>query len=312
MEDIIIKSNTPIEFTEEEKKFKMTNTEPFKLLVIEPNEIKDRDWTNIDYLYNLVNDKFCHYLSVHPDDYIEFMSKHLKIEEYTEPYIKVQIIFEEKDYITEMMYVEVRKENQDKYKINEFANLLNIGQDKIYGNIIINRSYVSSTNNDMHLDNITPEKMLNSLHKRVNTTAILYDSDYECYKEVEVFGPIDIFANNYFESKKYNIKKIELAFLKHNINIWYTEDEYGITDVCGKLIPENTKVDKMIVFSMWTVDYRDSLYLDEFNKIIKLSKKIDDYNTPPELVKEEKDHLGREILKNKYKILNLMCEKIKL
>jgi hypothetical protein len=306
METIVIKSDKPIEITEEENKVKMTNILPFKLLVIEPNQIKDRDWSHPDYLHDLVNEKFCNYHNVKPDEYIEFMGKHLNVHEYIDPYIKVEVIFEEKDYITEMMYVEIKKEDEEKYVLNEFANLLNIGHDKIFGNVIINRSYVSSNNNDMHLDDITPDKLQYSLYKRVNTTIILYDSDNESFKEEEVVGPIDVYAEKFFDSKKYNIKKEEISFLKHNICIWYTEDTFGSSNIVGKLIPNNIKIDKMIVFSMWTEDYRDSLYLEEFNKIINLSKKLTDYNTPAEYTKEEKDHLGRDIIINKYKILNLM------
>jgi hypothetical protein len=306
MESIVIRSDKPIEITEEENKVKMSNTSSFKLLVIEPNQIKDRDWSQPNYLHDLVNDKFCKYLSVNPDEYIKFMGEHLEVEKYNEPYVKIEVIFEEKDYITEMMYVEVKKEDEDKYVLNEFANLLNIGHDKIFGNVIINRSYVSSTNNDMHLDDITPDKLQYSLYKRANTTVILYDADNESFKEEDVFGPIDVYAEKFFDSKKYNIKKEEISFLKHNICIWYTEDEYGLSNIIGNLIPYNIKVDKMLVFSMWTEDYRDSLYLEEFNKMINISKKITDYNVPEEYIKEEKDHLGRDIVKNKYKILNLM------
>ena len=92
----------------------------------------------------------------------DYHKKKIEVEKYKEPYIKVQLIFEEKDYITEIMYVEVPEGQEDNYILNEFANLLNINEDKIYGNVIINRSYVSSTNNDMHLDNITSDKLLNS------------------------------------------------------------------------------------------------------------------------------------------------------
>ena len=52
--------------------------------------------------------------------------------------------------------------------------------------------------------------------------------------------------------------------------------------------------------------YRDSLYLSELNKIILLSKKLKDYTIPKEYLKEEKDNLGRDIVKNKYKILDMI------
>ncbi len=306
MNNIVINNDTPLDIKEEENKVKMTNKEPFTLLVIEPNQIKDRDWSHINYLHDLVNDKFCHYLSVHPDDYINFIGEHLKVDKYYQPYIKVEVIFEEKDYITEIMYVEVKKEDEDKYELNEFANLLNVGEDKIFGSVIVNRTFISSINNDMHLDNITPEKLESSLYKRANTTVILYDSDTESFKEEDIFGPMDVFSEKFFEDKKYNIKKIELKFLQHNLFIWFTEDDYGTQDIIANLIPKNIKVDKMIVFSMWTEDYRDSLYLDEFKKIIKLSNKLTDFVTPAEYNKEEKDNIGRNIIKNKYKILELI------
>jgi len=306
---IIINNDEPLEITDEQNKLKMSNKEPFKLLVIEPNQIKEREWSESNYLHNLVNDKFCHYLSVNPDDYLEFIGKHLNITEHFQPYIKVEVIFEEKDYITEMMYVEVKKEDEEKYVLNEFANLLNIGEDKIYGSVILNRTFISSTNNDMHLDDITPDKLEHSLYKRANTTALLYDSDNDTgttsFVEHNVFGPMDLFSETFFGSKKYNIKKEEISFLKHNLVIWYTEDEYGTANVCGSLLPKNINIDKMIVFSMWTEEYRDSLSLEEFNKIIYLSNKLKDYYTPAEFNKDEKDSLGRNIIKNKYKILQL-------
>jgi hypothetical protein len=304
--NVVIRDDTPINITEEENKVKMTNTDHFTLLVIEPNEIKDRDWSHPDYLLNLVNDKFCQYIKVHPEDYIPFIGKYLEIEKYTEPYIKVELIFEEKNYITEIMYIEVKEEDVPKYKLNEFGSLLYMGQDKICGNIIINRTYLSTTNNEMHLDDITPEKLYKSLYKRANTTCILYNSENEELKEEDIFGPMDIYADNFFGEKKYYIKKKEVLFLKHVINIWYTEDELGMSDIVGNLIPKDIKIDKMIVFSMWNEDYRDSLYLSEFNKMILLSIKLNNFDIPAELVKEEKDTLGRDIIKNKYKILDLI------
>ncbi len=201
------------------------------------------------------------------------------------------------------MYVDMEGE-EDIHPPNEFAMLLNITEDKIYNNAILTRSYVSSTDDTMHLDDISPNKLEKSFFRRANTTVVIYDSDNEEYKEDIVFGPLDAYADGFFGEKRFNIKKIELPFLKHNLNIWYTEDKYGSLDVFGNLIPDTTRVDKMIVFSMWSEDFRDSFHMEEFNKIKYLSKKLTDYTTPSEYTKDEKDSLGRDIIKNKYKVLN--------
>ncbi len=108
----------------------------------------------------------------------------------------------------------------------------------------------------------------------------------------------------FFSENRYRIKKIELAFLKHNINVWYTEDKYGTLDCFGNILPDIARVDKMIVFSMWSDEYRHNLTMKEFEMIRFLSKKLESYDVPKELLTEENDELGRNIIKNKYRILH--------
>jgi hypothetical protein len=282
------------------------NTKSFDILVIEPNVIKDREWTDPEYLKKLSNDSFCRYITVEPEKFVEVMGRELLVEKYTEPYVKIQVISEEENYIMEIMYIENISGH-----INEFGMLLNRNDDKIAGNVLVTRTYVSSTDNTMYFDNITPEKVEDMLYCRANTKIITFDSDEEKYNEFSLFGPLDIFSDNFFGENRFNIKKLELAFLKHNLNIWYTEDKYGNLDVAGNILPDTTRVDKMIVFSMWSDEYRDSLTLEEFNKIIYLSKKLDNYLVSEDYMKIEKDELGREIIKNKYKILNQFYKKYK-
>jgi hypothetical protein len=293
----------------DEDKIHFENKEPFKALVITPNQIEGRNWASDTYLQDLTNDTFCKYVKVNPstEDYLNFLEESLDLKGFQEynksdPYIKMQVIYEEKDYVYEIMYFDI--EQGPGKLLNEFATLLNVNNDKIIGNAIITRSFVSSIDDKMHLDNITPEIIQQMLFKRANTKVVLYDSDNETYSETLVLGSMDDYAELFFEEKKFQIKKLELPFLKHNINIWYTEDKYGNLDVCGNLLPDTCRVDKMIVFSFWADDFRDSFSLEEFKKIIYLSKKLTDYTTPHEYTTEEKDELGRNIIKNKYRVLN--------
>ncbi len=295
-----------------EKLIKIPNNDSFDVLVIEPNHIRDRDWSHVDYLYNLANDTFCHYKKTNPTEYLTQVYEYLKGDSYIEPNIKVELIAEEPEYITEIMYIELDHVH-DKLpdsELNEFATLLNINGDKIYGNALLCRTYISNETDDMYFDNVTPDKIHTLLHRRANTSVVIYDSDTEEYKEEVVFGPLEVFSDNFFSEKKYAITKTELPFLRHNINIWYSEDKYGNLDVCGNLLPDECRVDKMIMFSMWTDEYRDSFTLNEFNKIKTLSKKLSNYLVPEDLDKDDKDAMGRPIIKNKYKILHKVYNRL--
>ena len=293
----------------EENKITLGNTEPFKVLLITPNKIEDREWSDEKYLHTLVNDTFCNYINISPDKYLEMIVEHLNVAKHNNPDVQVQVVAEHKNHIYEIMYIPVKQ--GPKNEVNEFGTLLNINDDIIIGNAILYKTYISHEDNTMYYEDVTPEDVKHMLFKRANTTIITYDSDDEVYKEEVLFGPLDIYAESFFGVNKYNIKKVELPFLKHNINIWYTVDKYGNLDVAGNLLPELDRVDKMIVFSMWTTEYRDSFTLDEFNKIKHLSKKLtfDEYILKED--KDEKDELGRLIVKNKYKILFQYYNKFK-
>ncbi len=292
----------------ENEKLTLRNKDPFNVLVITPNKIEDRDWTDPLYLSKLTNDTFCNYLSLEPSNYVDFIIKHLEIkEDMPNTDVKVQIIYENKNYIYEIMYIYV--ENGPKDKVNEFATLLNINNDIIIGNAIVTKTYIPLDNDNTEYESISADNIEQLLFNRANTQIILYNSDDEEYKEFLLFGPLDIYADMYFGEKKYNIKKKELPFLKHNINIWYTEDEYGNNNIIGNLLDKNIKVDKMIVFSMFSDEYRCSLTLEEFNQIKELSIKMDDYILNDEVLKDEKDELGRYVIKNKYKILHQYYKK---
>jgi hypothetical protein len=158
----------------------------------------------------------------------------------------------------------------------------------------------------MHFEDAESSYIIDFMNRRVNTTIVTYDAEDEQYNEIVVVGPIDTFVQSFFSGNSYNIKKKELAFLRHNVNVWYTEDKYGCLDVFGNILDDIARVDKMIVFSMWSDEYRDSFTLDEFNKIKYLSKKLTTYTVPEELDKNQLDELGRVIIKNKYKILNII------
>jgi len=111
------------------------------------------------------------------------------------------------------------------------------------------------------------------------------------------FENLDNFVENYFIEKP--IKK-ETAFLRHNLNIYYTKNNEGIK--LGNLI--NEKVDQCLFFSKLSDVIFTGITLKEINQIISLSEKMTNFDVLAEDMKSETDDLGRPILKNKYRILN--------
>ena len=292
------------------KYIKLENTKPYMVLVVSPNTINDREWSSPSYLHSLVNDTFCKYETIDPKDYIEKIATFLQVNNYAYPDVKVHVISENVDYIDEIMYIDVFPEYKIESLKNEFATLLNIDGEIIFGNAIITRTMIPSTDNitdnsaNMWYIDINSSDIEEMLHRRVNTNVVVYDSDEELYSNLQLSGSLDTFAETFFGEAQYTYKKLELGFLKHNLNIWYSENKYGSLDVFGNILPELARVDRMIVFTMWTDNYRGNIYLDEFNKIKYLSKKLKDYNVKEEYETESFDHLNRLIIKNKYRVLN--------
>ena len=292
------------------KHIKLENTKSFMVMVISPNTIADRDWLDPIYLKTLTNDTFCKYEMIDPKDYIMKIATFLEINNYAYPDVKVHVISENVDYIDEIMYVDVFTEYKIDSLKNEFATLLNIDGDIIFGNAIVTRTMIPST--DSIIDNtanmwyidVTSSNIEEMLHRRVNTNVIAYDSDEDMPCNLQINGSLDTFAETFFGEAQYTYKKLEIGFLKHNLNIWYSENKYGSLDAFGNILPELCRVDRMIVFTMLSDNYRGNIYLDEFNKIKYLSKKLKDYNIPEEYEKDNFDHLNRLIIKNKYRVLN--------
>ena len=100
---------------------------------------------------------------------------------------------------------------------NEFGLIQNSGDKRIYGNVIVMKTYMPMRNNSMVLKDIHSSDIKEILHSRANTKVILYDNGD--YMEKELFGPMDEFANTFFEEEDlYRIENSK-SFLKHNINI---------------------------------------------------------------------------------------------
>jgi hypothetical protein len=304
-------NDLPDDFKGDNDKLKFENKGEFNFMLIKPNKISKMDWMDDNYLNDLVNSDFISYHKSTTDTFVETIGTLLEIYKFDYPDVKVQLFYEEPNYHYELLYVNLLPKYKTDDMDNEFALMLqNYGDEKIFGNVLVMKSYVPVNNmNKMLISKINNEDIIRIMFDRVNTKCIIYDNcDYE---EKRIFGPIDKFADTFFEEEDlYRIQKIELPFLKHNINIWFTKFEYGDEGVCGGLL-KHLRINKCIVFTLIDDNYRGNLSMEEFNKIKYLSTKLEDYLTPADIDEEERDDIGRIIIKNRFRILELMYNKFK-
>ena len=243
------------------------------------------------------------YVTTTNEDFMTSLGTALEIDSLTDTKrnitIKKAIISEQPNHIYEIMYIDSTElTNKDDTKINNIATLLNTNGDTIYYNAVILKTNVSPDSNDMTIERIYKSDIADILYNRVNTSIVIYDTEW---KQVKIKGDIDKYCITFFEYLRY--KKKELKFLMHNINIWYIENKYDEM-VCDKLI--NIGVEKCIIFIKDSETIRGNITVEEVNKILYLSKVLTSYEIPEEIAIEPMDEYGRNIIYNKYKVLNIM------
>ena len=172
-------------------------------------------------------------------------------------------------------------------------------------NLLIKNYIASNDSNSMILVDSTEIDVKNILYNRVFTNIVLWDITNK-WKEERIIGSLDIYAQTFFE--EYEYKKLTVDFLMYNLNIWYLEEPYeGNRTICGDLL--TIPIDKCIIFVMKSNELRGNISLDEVQKIIYLSKIMDDYKLSGEYMLNERDEHGRKIIHTKYKILNKYYKK---
>lgn len=283
---------------------KMENTDDFNILLIKNNKINNISWLDNDYTKKIINLDIFKTFITNQTNFIEILYNSFDINnlDISNVTIKNEIIGEEPYYVYELLYINTENsiyENDD--NINELATLLLLNNEKVYLNAIILKSYLPSLNDSMLFVDIVKEDISRILHNRVYTKIVTWDWD-NSWKEIEVNNDLNNYAKTFFDDLDY--KKYQIDFLKHDINIWYINDNYGEI-VCGNLL--NKPIEKCIWFTMKSEELRGNITLDEVKKIIKLSLKIDNYLTPNIFNTEKKDKYDRRIIYNKFKILDYVC-----
>ena len=276
----------------------LENNNNFKVLIIDFGEIKHLPWNSEDYLSKLLNLDLFQIVETNNENLSKLIIDKLYIEKYNNSSGITDFIYENKEYIYEMIYLDIDKGEE----INDAATLINTNGKTIYSKAIVFKSYLQKDNDSLLIDNITKEDIINLMDSRINTNIILYED--KDFREMKVCGDLNKFAEEFFDGEGFI--KTEFDFLGYNMNIWYTTDS-GSKDIFGKLI--SNPVYSCIIFVKLEENIRGSISLEEVEKIINLSHKLSSFQIPEEYLEEKKDIYNRKIVNNKYRILSKLYSK---
>ena len=276
------------------------------LLIIKYGNIIDGiSWEDDDYSKKISElDTYDTYITTN-EKFVDALGEKIEIDKITDIpniTIKKSIICEFPTCIYEMMYIDLEDvKNKDETKINNIATLLNTNGDIVYYHAILIKTNIETLSENMIVDNIYSIDIQYILYNRVHTNIIIYDTEW---KSVMLKGSMEEYCDCFFEYLRY--KKFEIKFLLHNINIWYIENKYD-ESICDNLI--NIGIDKCVIFIKDSPNIRGHITLEEVKKILSLSKVLSDYQVPIELTTDKRDNYGRNIIYNKYKILDYVYDK---
>lgn len=287
--------------------YKFENTGSFDFMVIKESKIEHLDFNDPGYVTKLVNSDFIEIVKSSPETFIEDIGHNLKVNEFEDSDMNVikHVLCDDPDHIYEIMFLGVERElngNQD--YVNELGNLINTYEERVYGHMIILKTFVDINSDKMILADMKKSDLYEIIESRANNKVVVYE-DGEWRQDI-VRGDIDVFCKNLFGCDY--VSYFEFPFLLHNINIAYVKSDFGQV-----LFPSilNAKIEGAVFFTNINDNYRGNLTLDEMNKIKELINNMDDFKPKMEWIREEKDEYGRKKIKNKYKILNFAWNEYK-
>ena len=281
---------------------KFNKDKNFQITVIKPNSIKQFDFNDNLYLEKIFALDIFENIYVNNQNFNEILAEQLCVNKFKIKDCSTDCIFEDNEFIIEMIYPDMPDEFKSKDNFNELASLFNMDEKQIFGNVIFMKTSVPSEGVSMDAIDCNIKDLYQILFYRVNKKIVVYDFESESFHE-ELINDIDYFRKTFFDNKI--SKHTELPFLLHNINIEYKEFEYG--EKLGKLLDK--PVDKAFFYSRTENDYLVNLTKEEVVKIVKLSNFLDDFKPKEEYTNNEMDEHQRIIIKNRFRILNKIYNK---
>jgi hypothetical protein len=284
---------------------KLDNSGNFLAMIIKPNSISHFDFNSPSYLNDIFENN--HQLfDINPNNFMQNIGSKLDINKFKKNdklnTVKNNIFYQNKEFLFEILFIDLDEDSKNQEDLNELASLINIEGEQIYGSAIILKTHLPVDNLEMRFVNVELKDIIECLsYRREPMVVILEDGEYyeQRIQDLELFAG-KFFGDEFVDKKEYGI-------IQHNLNIWYSKSDFG--EKLTNLV--DVKVDKAIFFSYLYQNYRCDITLDEVKKLISLASK-NKFTIDNNLLNEETDEIGRVIIKNKFRILNMMYNNINI
>lgn len=265
-----------------------------KTLLIKPKDISGFDYKNPDYRQLLLNLDIYKEQEIQPESFGNQLYQILEMKDFSQVSVNTQAIYSDKNYMYELVHLDLPIKYHPMNIYNGMANLLKNDLFHIFGNALLMKTRLNPNDNSTIMVDCTKKDLDTILLSRVKHRGVTVDLDGEI-EEIEYwYDPKTKIEEFIPEGKNFQ----EDMFLLHNLQIHFTR---GDNPIFEKILGE--KIEQMIILTKITDNLYGDFTLEEFNKILKLLEKDCPKLCKEEWKKEEKDEYNRNIVINKYRVL---------
>ena len=290
--------------TENNQEVFFPKQDDFEFLLIKSTDISNIRFDNPEYKKIICSlDNVYETIKTSSDNFFNNIAKYLEVDKFKNPFgLNTQLIGTTKEYIYELIHIDLHLNDQPVEIYNGVANILKNDHQLIFGNSIMIKTLIPVDKDYITMINCSKNDLHELLENRVRHLGVSVDDDGEL-NEINWYYEdpskmIDDFMMNEFIF-------VEKAFLLHNLQIYYTK---GTKNDMKKLIDD--EYDQMIVLTKLTDYYYGNFDLVEFNNIINLLKTEcplscpEDWKEPTKELREKLESEKRKFIFNKEKALD--------
>ncbi len=280
----------------------ITEKSEFEILVIKPNNVSHLDFNNVNYITDILNQECFESIKTNSEEIASVFANKLNPDNIDNTIAVTNICYETYDKLYEICFLDIPEEKKGNENYNDIASILDITQDKIFGNVILLKTNLPIDDVSMKLISTTKNDIRSILDARINHQGVFVDTDGK-YQEMS-FRDINKKLKELYGDLS-DLKKFEIAFLKHNFTMYYINNEFDILNNYVSDIAEQKIYGDVFITSMVTKEIFTNISIKEVEQILAISKfGAESWKPDPKYEEEDRDHLERRIIKSKFRILN--------